>query len=180
MAARAGDRPHPLFRHEPAAGRARDDERDQRGLLTACYVVLTPFVVWALSGARPRALVLGASFVSLVGAWLLATGGAFGPPNDGDGLVLVADFAWATGIALTPIFLLRPAGRCCSPSRNMRSAPASRRCPRALFESSPGRLRRHCADDPLCRPRLGRPRLYAPDFRPGPYAAGRGRSHSVA
>ncbi len=77
------------------------------GFLTACYVVLTPFVVWALSGARPRAIVVGAGLVSLIGAWLLATEGALGPPNVGDALVLLADFAWATGIALTPIFLVR-------------------------------------------------------------------------
>ena len=77
------------------------------GFLTACYVVLTPFVVWALTGARPRAIVVGAGFVSLVGAWLLASGGGLGPPNVGDALVLLADFAWATGIALTPIFLAR-------------------------------------------------------------------------
>ncbi len=80
------------------------------GFLTACYVVLTPFVVWALSGPRPRALVLAASLVSLLGAWLLATGGGPAqPPTIGDGLVLIADFAWATGIALTPLFLLRAA-----------------------------------------------------------------------
>jgi drug/metabolite transporter (DMT)-like permease len=77
------------------------------GFLTACYVVLTPFVVWALTGARPRAIVVGAGLVSLIGAWLLASGGAFGPPSVGDALVLLADFAWATGIALTPIFLAR-------------------------------------------------------------------------
>jgi drug/metabolite transporter (DMT)-like permease len=77
------------------------------GFLTACYVVLTPFVVWALTGARPRAIVVGAGLVSLIGAWLLASGGALGPPNVGDALVLLADFAWATGIALTPIFVLR-------------------------------------------------------------------------
>ena len=78
------------------------------GFLTACYVVLTPFVVWALSGARPRALVLAAGLVSLLGAWLLATGGGPAlPPTIGDGLVLLADFAWATGIALTPLFLIR-------------------------------------------------------------------------
>ena len=77
------------------------------GFLTACYVVLTPFVVWALTGARPRAIVVGAGFISLVGAWLLASGGGLGPPNRGDALVLLADFAWATGIALTPIFLVR-------------------------------------------------------------------------
>ena len=77
------------------------------GFLTACYVVLTPFVVWALTGARPRVIIVGAGFVSLVGAWLLASGGGLGPPNIGDALVLLADFAWATVIALTPIFLAR-------------------------------------------------------------------------
>jgi drug/metabolite transporter (DMT)-like permease len=77
------------------------------GFLTACYVVLTPFVVWALSGRRPRGLVIAAGFASLLGAWLLAAGASFSPPGLGDGLVLIADFAWATGIALTPIFLAR-------------------------------------------------------------------------
>jgi len=77
------------------------------GFLTACYVVLTPFVVWTLTGARPRMMVVGAGFVSLLGAWLLASGGPLGAPSLGDALVLIADFAWATGIALTPIFLAR-------------------------------------------------------------------------
>jgi drug/metabolite transporter (DMT)-like permease len=77
------------------------------GFLTACYVVLTPFVVWALSGKAPRALVVVAGFVSLFGAWLLASGGGMSRPSVGDGLVLIADFAWATGIALTPIYLAR-------------------------------------------------------------------------
>jgi drug/metabolite transporter (DMT)-like permease len=78
------------------------------GFLTACYVVLTPFVVWALSRQRPRAIALVAGAVSLIGAWLLATGGGpTRPPTIGDGLMLVADLAWATGIALTPIFLVK-------------------------------------------------------------------------
>lgn len=77
------------------------------GFLTACYVVLTPFAAWVLTGARPRAIVVAAGFVSLAGAWLLATGGGLAAPNKGDALVLLADFAWATGIALTPIFLAR-------------------------------------------------------------------------
>jgi drug/metabolite transporter (DMT)-like permease len=38
------------------------------GFLTACYVVPTPFVVWALAGARPRGFVVAAGFVSLIGA----------------------------------------------------------------------------------------------------------------
>ena len=78
------------------------------GFLTACYVVLTPFVVWALSRTPPRPIVIASSLVSLFGAWLLATGGGPAqPPAIGDGLVLVADFAWALGIALTPLFLIR-------------------------------------------------------------------------
>ncbi len=80
------------------------------GFLTACYVVLTPFVVWALSRARPRPIVRAASLVSLLGAWLLAAGGGpAAPPTIGDGLVLLADLAWAAGIALTPLFLIRAA-----------------------------------------------------------------------
>jgi drug/metabolite transporter (DMT)-like permease len=63
--------------------------------------------VWALTGARPRAIVVGAGLISLVGAWLLSSGGGLVPPKLGDALVLLADFAWATGIALTPIFLAR-------------------------------------------------------------------------
>ena len=80
------------------------------GFLTACYVVLTPFIVWGLSRTKPRATVLGASLVSLLGAWLLAAGGGPAePPTIGDGLVLLADFFWAAGIALTPLFLIRAA-----------------------------------------------------------------------
>ena len=78
------------------------------GFLTACYVVLTPFIVWALSRTPPRPIVVAASLISLFGAWLLATGGGPAqPPAIGDGLVLLADFAWALGIALTPLFLIR-------------------------------------------------------------------------
>ena len=181
MAPRARDRPHALLRHEPAAGRDRDDDRHQRRLLTACYVVLTPFVVWALAGARPRAIVVGAGFVSLIGAWLLATGGAFGPPNVGDALVLLADFAWATGIALTPIFLLRSGRPLLLAFVQYTVCAALAALCSALFEiDGPGRARRHCADDPLFRRRLGRARLYDPDLRPGAYAARRGGAHPGA
>src|ERR1700730_9105809 len=50
------------------------------GFLTACYVVLTPFVVWALTGARPPVIIICAGLISLVGAWLLSSGGGLGPP----------------------------------------------------------------------------------------------------
>ena len=100
------------------------------GFLTACYVVLTPFVVWALSRRRPRAIVLAAGAVSLIGAWLLATGGGpTRPPTVGDGLVLLADLAWATGIALTPIFLVktrRPLTFCLFAIRDLRRSRRGR------------------------------------------------------
>ena len=81
------------------------------GFLTASYVVLTPLVVWALSRKPLRAIVLVAGAVSLFGAFLLATGGGPAqPPTLGDGLVLIADVAWAAQIALVAVFLAR-AGR---------------------------------------------------------------------
>ena len=120
------------------------------GFLTACYVVLTPFVVWALTGARPRALVLAAGIVSLLGAWLLAAGGGpTTPPTIGDGLVLLADLAWATGIALTPLFLLRAARpltlafvqyAVCAALAGLSSMALERAAPHAFLDAAPAIL----------------------------------------
>jgi drug/metabolite transporter (DMT)-like permease len=79
------------------------------GFLTALYVVLTPFVVWALTGRRPALLVFAACAVSIVGAWALATDGRALALAPGDAALLVADIAWAFVISLTPIFLDRTA-----------------------------------------------------------------------
>ena len=78
------------------------------GFLTACYVALTPLAVWLLTGRSPRPIVAIACTLSVVGAWLLATGGGPAQPMTiGDGLILLSDFAWALGIAWTPMFLAR-------------------------------------------------------------------------
>jgi drug/metabolite transporter (DMT)-like permease len=78
------------------------------GFLTACYVALTPLAVWLLTGRSPRPIVAIACALSVVGAWLLAIGGGPAQPlTIGDGLILVSDFAWALGIAWTPMFLAR-------------------------------------------------------------------------
>ena len=145
------------------------------GFLTACYVVLTPFVAWALTGARPRAIVVGAGVASLAGAWLLATGGALAPPNKGDALVLLADFAWATGIALTPVFLAR-SGRplLLAFVQYTVCAGLAGALLRPVRIGGSGRVRRRGADDSVRRHRLGRAGLHAPDLRPGAYAPGRG------
>src|SRR5271165_1038272 len=151
------------------------------GFLTACYVVLTPFVVWALSRTRPRAIVLLASLVSLLGAWLLAAGGGPAePPTIGDGLVLLADFAWAAGIALTPLFLIRAARpltlafvqyAVCGALAALASIALESVEPHAFVEA---------ALDPVRRPRLRRARLYAADSCPALHPAGRGGADPVA
>lgn len=77
------------------------------GFLTALYVIFVPPMVWALTGARPRAIVFLAGAVSIIGAWFLTQQGPFKQLNVGDMLVLVSDLAWATLISLAPIFLSR-------------------------------------------------------------------------
>lgn len=77
------------------------------GFLTALYVVLTPFVVWTLTGRRPSRLVFVACGISIFGAWALATNGRAIALVRGDAELLAADLAWAAVIALTSIFLDR-------------------------------------------------------------------------
>jgi drug/metabolite transporter (DMT)-like permease len=77
------------------------------GFLTALYVIFVPPIVWAITKKPPRAVVLLASLVSIVGAWLLAGKESFGQWTSGDALVLLADIAWAGAISLTPLFLRR-------------------------------------------------------------------------
>ena len=144
------------------------------GFLTACYVVLTPFVVWALTGVRPRAIIVGAGFVSLVGAWLLASGRprsserrrrARAPRRFrlGDGHRPDADLPCPLGSAaaarLRTIYGLRwPRGAVLGA---VRIDPAWSAC-------------RYPADDPVRWHCLRSARLHDPDLRPGAHAARRG------
>lgn len=77
------------------------------GFLTALYVIFVPFIVWMLTGARPRFAVLAACVVSLTGAWFLTEQGPFGRWATGDALLVLADIGWAAAISLVPIFLGR-------------------------------------------------------------------------
>ncbi|HEV2333151.1 MAG TPA: DMT family transporter [Gammaproteobacteria bacterium] len=77
------------------------------GFLTALYVVIVPFMFWAVSGQKPRALVLLACGISLYGAWLLADDGQSRHWRPGDILMVVSDFAWALAITLIGVFLQR-------------------------------------------------------------------------
>ena len=107
MASRARDRPDALLWHDPAAGGDRDDQRHQRRFPDRLLCRADTFRRLGADRCASARIIVGAGFVSLFGAWLLSSGGAIGPPDLGDALVLLADFAWATGIALTPIFLAR-------------------------------------------------------------------------
>jgi drug/metabolite transporter (DMT)-like permease len=75
------------------------------GFLTAVYMVLVPFVAWIVLRRPPRALVLVACAVALLGAWLLAGPGgkaaaAAGGWSQGDILILGSDLIWALHITL--------------------------------------------------------------------------------
>ena len=114
MAARARHRPHALPRHEPAAGGDRDDERHQCRLPHRLLCRADALRRLGAVGARRRAPLVVAASLRLAPRRLAArlrrrTGSP--PTISATALVLLADFAWATGIALTPLFLaaLRPA-----------------------------------------------------------------------
>ena len=47
------------------------------GFLTAVYVVMVPFVLWMITGARPRRVIVLAGVMSVAGAWLLTEQGQF-------------------------------------------------------------------------------------------------------
>jgi drug/metabolite transporter (DMT)-like permease len=70
------------------------------GFLTALYVVVTPFVVWAWSGAPPRAVVWPAAVISAVGTWLLG-GGELASFSRGDVLVALSATFWAVHVVIT-------------------------------------------------------------------------------
>jgi drug/metabolite transporter (DMT)-like permease len=77
------------------------------GFLTALYVVIVPFMVWGMSGAKPRLLVMAACAVSIAGAWLLTDDGSSRHWEMGDLLLVLADFAWALAITVIADFMQR-------------------------------------------------------------------------
>lgn len=81
------------------------------GFLTAVYVAFVPFVVWIVARTPPRATVLWACAVIVVGAWLLAGHGHSEQRlrhwSPGDLVLLVSDLVWALHITLVGRFLVR-------------------------------------------------------------------------
>ncbi|MGE0765052.1 MAG: DMT family transporter [Hyphomicrobiaceae bacterium] len=69
------------------------------GFLTALYVVVTPFVAWALLGRRPASIVGIAVALSFGGTWLLG-GGTLTAFAAGDALVAFSAAFWALHVVL--------------------------------------------------------------------------------
>jgi len=69
------------------------------GFLTALYVVVTPFMAWALLGRRPASIVWSAVSLSFLGTWLLG-GGTLAAFGGGDLLVAVSAAFWALHVVL--------------------------------------------------------------------------------
>ena len=69
------------------------------GFLTGLYVVMVPFIAWALLRRAPHFIVWPAAVLSLGGTWLLG-GGSFAALNEGDWLVLIGAVFWALHVAL--------------------------------------------------------------------------------
>ena len=151
------------------------------GFLTACYVVLTPFVVWTLSGPGPAP-----SCLPRAQSRYSARG--FSPPAAGR----LGRRRSATGSCsrrrrlgdrhradpAVPHPRGEAADACFHPICDLRRArwPDFRR----VRVGRAACVRRRRARDPVRRPRLRRGRLYAADLRPALHAAGRSGADPVA
>lgn len=75
------------------------------GFLTTLYVVGVPFVSWAFTRRRPDLRHLIACFVSVFGAWLLATNGTTQPIGFGDLQIIVSTLGWSLWIVLVSVYM---------------------------------------------------------------------------
>lgn len=69
-------------------------------LISLC-VVFTPFAEWWLCGSRPVPAAWGAVLLSVLGAFLMLSGGSLSAFGIGDGLMLLAALLRAIGVTLT-------------------------------------------------------------------------------
>lgn len=76
------------------------------GFLTGIYVVIVPFVAWAMFRAMPHRIVWPAAAISLAGIYLLG-GGGLTPLGYGDGLVIAGSVFWAVQVALLGLLAVR-------------------------------------------------------------------------
>ena len=77
----------------------------KNALITASYIVLVPFVVWAIKKKKPSLKVVIAAFACLLGIGLITFDG--GAANLGDALTLLSGILYALHIALVDLYLER-------------------------------------------------------------------------
>jgi drug/metabolite transporter (DMT)-like permease len=77
------------------------------GFLTTLYVVGVPFVAWAFTRRRPDLRHLVACFVSVFGAWLLATNGTAQSIGFGDLQIVTSTLGWSLWIVLVSVYMTR-------------------------------------------------------------------------
>lgn len=70
------------------------------GLLTALYVVATPFAFWAIERRSPPTTIWVSAALAFLGVWGLS-GGSFGNLSGGDLLVALAAVIWGVHIVVT-------------------------------------------------------------------------------
>ena len=64
------------------------------GFLTALYVVITPFLLWAIAGEKPGLKVWAAVAIAFTGIWALG-GGSLSGFSQGDMLVALSSVGWS-------------------------------------------------------------------------------------
>ncbi|NLP47983.1 MAG: DMT family transporter [Clostridiales bacterium] len=79
----------------------------KNALLTASYVVLTPFTFWLLIKKRPRSYQVFAALLCFAGIFLLIYKGSFEKINYGDFLTLICGLLFAFHISLLGIYSAR-------------------------------------------------------------------------
>jgi drug/metabolite transporter (DMT)-like permease len=70
------------------------------GFITGLYVILTPFLLWAVRREPPSMFVAAAALISFLGTWLLG-GGSLAGFTQGDVLVAICAIFWAAHVIVT-------------------------------------------------------------------------------
>ncbi len=76
----------------------------KNALLTATYVVFTPFIFWFFGKKKPKATQIAAAFLCFAGIALLMFDGSFGSVNKGDLLTIMCGLVFAIHISLLGIY----------------------------------------------------------------------------
>lgn len=76
----------------------------KNAFLTAIYVVIVPFLFWAIGKMKPDIFNISSAVLCLVGIGFIALDGGFAAVNIGDILTIISGFAFAAHIVVVAIF----------------------------------------------------------------------------